>query len=461
MLTHLKFRLNRWREWRYQSVNHRIFAAAFLVGSMTFIVKLIAVIKEQAVANWFGTSDAVDAYLTAYLLATFSVTIIAESFNVAFMPTFIEVRERDGLAAAKRLFSNATILAIFLLTMTTFILALTAPYTLKTLGSGFDAEKQDLTRNLYYVMLPILLLRGLSCIWGALLNADERFALSSISPLAVPLITLIVLLAFGTSMSVSSLAVGSVLGFGVETILLGYEVHRQHYPLIPHWTGIDTALRQVIGQYGPMIAGSFIMSGTLLVDQAMAGALGSGSVASLSYGNRIVSVVLVIGSTALGTAVLPHFSRMLALEDWQGVRRTYKFYATLIIAITIPSTLLLIALSKPMTQLLYQRGAFTPEDTALVSRIQIFYLLQIPFYILSILTVRLISALKANYILLRGTIINIIVNIVLNIVAVHWLGIAGIALSTTGVYLVSLVYVFYELSREMKKRTPLPPLASV
>ncbi|MBZ0306951.1 MAG: virulence factor MviN, partial [Anaerolineae bacterium] len=72
--------------WHRQSVNYSILKAIVTVGSLTVAVKLVATFKEILVANWFGTGDEIDAFLIAYLLAFFAVTIVAESFNVALLP---------------------------------------------------------------------------------------------------------------------------------------------------------------------------------------------------------------------------------------------------------------------------------------------------------------------------------------------------------------------------------------
>ncbi|KAB2905103.1 MAG: virulence factor MviN [Anaerolineae bacterium] len=434
--------------WRQKSVNYSIFKAAVTIGSLTVVVKIVATFKEILVANWFGTGDEIDAFLIAYLLAFFAVTIIAESFNVALVPTFIQVREKKGLDAAKKLFSSAMLVALILLVIVSILLVLTARYTLSVLGSGFDADKQKITQDLFYMLVPILTLRGLSSIWGAILNADERFALAAISPLLVPFMTLLALL---LKKSVYMMTIGTVVGFAMETLLLALSLRRNGFSPRPIWNGLTPELRQVMGQYGPMVAGAFLMSSTGLIDQSMAAALGSGSVASLSYANRVVSLILNVGSVAFGTAILPHFSKMLAQGNLAGVKSTFRAYLGLILVTSIPFMLFMIVFSESIVRILYERGVFTSQDTKIVSEIQIFYLLQIPFYLTGILIVRLISSLKANHILMQGTVINILVNIGLNILFIRWLGIAGIALSTTGVYIISVVFLSYRLWLRIKQ----------
>ena len=122
---------------------------------------------------------------------------------------------------------------------------------------------------------------------------------------------------------------------------------------------MSNELRTVMAQYAPMVAGAFLMSSTVLVDQAMAAMLESGSVATLNYANKVVATLLGIGAMALGTAVLPHFSRMVAAEEWTGVRHTLKTYTRLILMVSIPLTILLFLFSETIIKLLFERGAFS------------------------------------------------------------------------------------------------------
>jgi putative peptidoglycan lipid II flippase len=104
-----------------------------------------------------------------------------------------------------------------------------------------------------------------------------------------------------------------------------------------------------------------------------------------------------------------------------------------------------------LIRVVFQRGAFTAADTRVVGHVQAFLSLQIPFYILGQLGVRLVSALKKNSVLMVVAGVNLTVNVILNLILMRYAGVAGIALSTSLVYLVScaLVYasIFNSLSR--------------
>lgn len=451
MIDPLLARLGRWDAWRQASTNRRIFAAILTIGLMTVLVKLVSLVKELVVAHQFGTSSALDAFLVAFLLPSFAINVISGSFNAALVPTFIQVREQEGRDAAQRLFSGAMIWSTLALAAVSIVLALLAPYILPIMGSGFGPGKLELTRSLFYVLLPLLVISGLGTIWRAVLNSGERFALAAAAPVMTALTMTIALLVAGGVWGIYALAAGTLVGGVLEAAVLAWSLKRQKFSLFPRWTGMSPALRQVLAQSTPMVAGAFLMSSTILVDRSMAAMLGSGSVSALNYGTKITILVQGVSSLALGTAVLPHFSRMVANRDWPSIRYTLKTYSRLILAISVPLTLILAYFSGPLISLLFQRGAFTAGDAQLVGRIQALFILQIPVYILSILVVRLISSIKANKLLMWGAAISFLLNISLNYLFMKWFGVAGIALSTSLVILASFCYLTLAMLRKMRE----------
>jgi putative peptidoglycan lipid II flippase len=442
--------LDFWKKLTSGSTNRQIFGAAVTVGIGTGFVKVASVGKELVVAWKFGTADDLDAFLIALVVPFLITTVIAGSFNAALIPTYIRVREQEGIKAAQKLFSGAIAWSLGLLGITTVLMLATAPLYLPKMAAGFSAEKLDLTYKLLCAIAPIILLSGTITIWGAVLNAGEKFALVAVAPIMTPTITMLFI--FGiNSWGVFSLASGLVCGQLLEMIVVGIALRRQGISLLPKWYGFDTHLSEVAGQYAPMIAAAFLMSSTNLVDQSMAAMLPSGSVASLNYGNRIIALPITIANTALSTAVIPYFSKMVAREDWTSVRHTLKQYLGLIFAFSIPLTGLIILFSEPIVQILLQRGSFTASDARLVAQIQAGYAFQIPFYIASVLVVRLISAMRYNQILMWGSAGNLIVNIGLNYLFMQWLGVSGIALSTSGVYLFSFLFLFCVAIQKLKQ----------
>jgi putative peptidoglycan lipid II flippase len=433
----------------------KIFNAAASVAVCSGIAGLAATAKELAVARWFGRGDALDAFLIAYLLPAFLVSLIAGSFNAAMIPTFIEVREREGKEAAQRLFSGVMVLSLALLVGVSVLVGILAPYFLPLLGSGFSPAKLLLTRHLLYALLPFIALSGLAVAWTAVLNAGEHFGLPALSAVLTPLSIIAFLLALGKTWGIYTLAAGTVTGVALQAAILGWMLKVRGVRLEPRWYGWGPTLREVIGQFAPALAGALLMGSTELVDQSMAAMLAPGSVAALNYARKIVTVFIVMGATPLGTAALPYFSQMVANQDWSGCRHTLRVYSRSIVLVTVPITLGLVLFSHPLIRILYQRGAFTAADTGVVSRVQVFLSLQVPFYILTILGVRIISALKKNWVLMVNAGVNMVDNVVFNLILMRYLGVAGIALSTSFVYVISCGLVYAAIALSLRGRAGL------
>lgn len=431
-----------WRKVTTGSTNRKIFGAAIVVGTWTAFAKLVAVIKELVVAWKFGTGDKLDAYLIATVVPFFLITVIGNSFNTALMPCYIQVKETKGKIAAQKLLSEAISLALGLLTITSILMVMAAPLYLPLMTKGFEPQKYELTFKLLCTLVPFILLCGMIIISGGVLNSKENFVLAAFTPTFVPLITIIILLSF-ESWGSFTLVAGLIGGALLELIVLGIALKRKLISLMPKWYSFSPHLRQVVKLYLPTVAGSLLMCTAPVVDQSMAAMLSPGSVAALSYSDKVVSLPIFLTTTALNTAVTPYFSKMFAYSDWIGIEHTLKRYLKLIFLFTVPITVVLILSSEMIVKLLFERGSFTASDTQLVAEIQNCYALQIPFYISAVFLVKLIVSLQKNHILIWGSAINLLINILGNLLLMGLFDIKGIALSTSCVYFVSFAFLLF------------------
>jgi putative peptidoglycan lipid II flippase len=187
-------------------------------------------------------------------------------------------------------------------------------------GAGFLPSKSSLTIHLLYLLLPVILLQSVSNFWGSLLNANGRFALAASTPIITSVIATFAVLHLSEKWGISVLAGATLGGLTLEATVIATTVQRTFGSLMPRWHGYDRDTRTVMAQYLPVVAGSFVTSIIVLVDQAVAARLGPGSIAAINYGNKLVTVVLTLMAVAVGTAVLPYFSRFVVVRDWYGAR---------------------------------------------------------------------------------------------------------------------------------------------
>ena len=431
------------------SVNRRIFRAAAIVTSAGILVKLVAATKEFVVAGVFGRSDAMDAYLIAFLVPGLLVNLFSESMNQALIPTLVRVRETEGHSPAQELLSAAMAWMCLLLAAGSVAMAAGARVLFPLLAGYFPAAKLMLTERLFYGLLPMVLLAGIASNCTAVLNTFERFAWPALAPIVTPLVMMLGAWLLADQLGVWVLVYANVAGALVNALLMIWMMQTHGYRFEPfnrvvlHWHEMSPAVREVAGQYGPVLLSGLVASGGLMVDQGMAASLPSGSVSTLVYANRFVSVILNLLAGAIATAVTPYFSQMVAKQDWAGCRHTLNTYVRITALVSVPVAVVMVLGSHLLVRLTFQHGAFGPQDTAAVAPVQAMYAIQLPFYIVSRVFYRYLVAIRRTGLILWCGVINLVLDVVLNLVLMRWYGVAGIALATSLWMVSTFVFLCY------------------
>jgi putative peptidoglycan lipid II flippase len=434
------------------SINRRIFRAAASVTAAGMLVKIVATMKEVAVAGVYGRSDDLDAFLAAALIPSLLINLIAESMNQALVPTLIRVREHEGHERAQQLLSNSMLWMCVLLAAASAAMALTARGFVPLIASHFPAAKLDLSVRLFYALLPVVLLTGIATNCTAVLNTFERFALPALAPVVIPVAIVAGTLLLSRRLGIWAMVYANLAGVLIYAAVVVWMMNSHGYRFRLRWYGMTEATREVAHQYGPVLLSGVVASGGLLVDQSMAAMLPAGSVSALVYANRFVSVVLTLLAGAVSTAVVPYFSGMIAAKDWAGCRHTLRTWVRLTALVSVPIALLLIAGSHLLIRITFQHGAFGPHDTAVVSPVLALYAIQIPFFVSSRVFYRFIVAMRRTDLVLYCGILNLSLDIVLNLILMRWLGVAGIALATS-LWTVSTFFFLWYWTRKL-----LPPV---
>jgi putative peptidoglycan lipid II flippase len=425
------------------SVNRGIFNAAVAVSAASILVKLVATLKEFTVAGVYGRSDAMDAFLTAALIPGLLINLISESMNQALVPTLVRVRELEGRERAQQLLSSSMVWMCVLLVMASAGMAISARAFFPLVGSHYSEAKLDLSVRLFYWLLPVVLLTGIASTCAAVLNTTGRFALPALAPIATPIAILVCAPMLGAQLGIWAVVYATLIGAAAHAILMAWMMNSSGYRFHLRWYGMNEATREVTRQYGPVLLSSVVASSGLLVDQSMAAMLPAGSVSALVYAGRFVSVVLALLAGGVSTAVVPYISKMIALNDWEGCRRTLRTWGWLTVIVSVPVAVVLIAGSHLLIRVTFQHGAFGAADTAIVRPVLAMYALQIPFFVCSRVFYRFLVAMRRTDLVMYCGLINLGLDIVLNLVLMRWFGVAGIALATSLWTISTLIFLWY------------------
>lgn len=109
-----------------------------------------------------------------------------------------------------------------------------------------------------------------------------------------------------------------------------------------------------------MLIGQFFISLVSLVDQFVAARLGTGELAALGYANRILSLVLGLGATAIGRAMLPVLSQAHVRGN-RSLNRIARRWAGIMFGAGFFAMAVGILLAPQIVELLFQRGQFASK----------------------------------------------------------------------------------------------------
>ncbi len=428
---------------RTVGTDRRILSAAFVVIVATLAVKVVATAKEFTVAGIFGRSDALEAFLAAALIPGLLINLIAESVNQALVPTLVRVRVADGRERAQQLLSNTLVCACVLLVMASLGMGLTARFFFPLIGSHFSPGKVNLAVQLFYGLLPVVVLTGVASLCTSVLNITGRFALPALATIATPIAILVGVTLFASRIGIWAMVYGTVAGALLQTIWVGWMMRSGEFQLTLRWHGMSEATQQVLLQCGPVFLSGLVAASGLLIDQAMAAMLPAGSVAALAYAGRFVGVPMALLGGAISSAVTPYFSEMIAHEDWHECGRSLRIWAWSTASVATLVAVVLTAGAQTLVRLIFQHGAFGPQDTSAVSIVLAMYALQIPFFACSRVFYRFLVAMRRTDLILYCGLLNLALDVILNLVLMKRYGVAGISLATSLWTMSTLIFLGY------------------
>ncbi len=352
--------------------------AAGVVGIYTFLSRVLGLLRDMIIANFFGSGMSADAFFVAFRIPNLLRRLFAEgSFSVAFIPVFTEyLRKRareDVVLLARVVFT----LLILILTVVCILGMVFAPLIVRIIAPGFGAEgeKYALTVLLTRIMFPYIFLVSVLALFSGILNAMKHFAAPAMAPIFLNLSMIAALILLTPSMRnpTVGLAIGVIVGGILQMLLQVPFLLKKGLSLAPRWLPSHPALRRIGILMLPTIFGSAIYQINQLVGTLLATLLREGSVSYLYYADRLVQFPLGVFAIAISTAVLPSLSREAADGDLEGLRGTISHAIRLTMFITIPAMMGLIVLREPIVRLLFQRGAFDSAAAAMTARALLYY----------------------------------------------------------------------------------------
>jgi putative peptidoglycan lipid II flippase len=359
------------------SANRQIARAAGIITLAFLISNLLGLVRQILVADAFGTSAAMEAYNAANRISETLFNLVAGgALGSAFIPTFTSLLAKEKRQQAWRLASSITNLVLIVLTLTAALAAIFAPQVVRyILAPGFAADpaKEALTIYLTRLMLPSAVLFGISGLIMGILNSHQKFFIPALTPSMYQIGMIFGVTVLTPRIGIHGLAWGVIIGAALHLIL--------QLPLLFKQGGNYTFslglkspnVREVARLMGPRVLGVAVVQLNFWINVRLASLQPEGSVTAIQIAFGLMLMPLAAIAQSIATAALPTFSIQVAQNKLQDMRSSLSATLRGILLLSIPASLGLILLRKPIITLLYQRGEFTPHSTDLVAWALLWY----------------------------------------------------------------------------------------
>lgn len=351
------------------SANKQIARAAGTVMLAFIISNLIGLVRQIVIAHAFGTGAEMEAFNAANRVAELLFNLTAGgALASAFVPTFTGLLTKEDRAGAWKLASSVVNLLLIILILVAAIAALFAPLIVQSLlAPGFDAGKQQLTIQLLRVLLPSVVIFGISGLIMGILNAHQKFLIPALTPAMYAVGMIFGVLVLSPSLGIFGLAWGAIIGAALHLFLQIPSLLRlkgMYLPLL----GLNNPLVWQVGKLLlPRMFGAAIVQLNFWVNTLLASFQPTGSLNGVVYAFQLMLMPQAAIAQSIAIAAMPTFSRQATLGHLDEMRTSLAASLRGVILLSMPAAVGLMLLRRPIVALLYQRGEFTSQSTELVA----------------------------------------------------------------------------------------------
>ncbi|MFT4677347.1 MAG: putative peptidoglycan lipid II flippase [Candidatus Azotimanducaceae bacterium] len=408
-----------------------------VVSSMTLLSRVLGVVRDMVIANYFGASAGADSFFLAFRIPNFFRRLFGEgAFSQAFVPVLSQYRaektheEVRGLVAAIGGSLGINLIVVTLLGV------LGAPLVIGLFAAGYvyggEVEKLTLATEMLRLTFPYVFLICMTAFAGSVLNSYGRFGPPAFTPVLLNICLIGAALGVTPYMATPVMALAwGVLLAGILQLLFQFPfLAKERLLVAPKVQFSHPGVKQVMTLMLPALLGVSVGQINLLLDTVLASFLETGSISWLYYSDRLLELPLALFGITIATVILPSLSRQQSAEP-EAFQETLVWAVKVVFLIGVPASIALVVLSESLITTLFYQGELTQRDVQMAGA-------SLAAYGLGLLGHMLVKVLAPGYFSRQDTktpvrfgIITLIANMVLNLCLVWHFQHVGLALATS------------------------------
>jgi putative peptidoglycan lipid II flippase len=368
----------------------KLYKSFLTVGGLTLLSRIFGFMRDILIAATLGSGWVADAFVVAFRFPNLFRRLFGEgAFNSAFVPIFAKKLEASGPEAARKFAEDAMSGLLVILLIVTIAFEVAMPIVMYALAPGFDSipQKFDLSVLLTRITMPYLLCMSLVALMSGVLNSIGRFAESasvSIVLNGVMIIATLISVRIGYQAEPQAGIIQAwavfVAGF-LQLALLMCGVRRAAMSLALRRPRLTDDVRQLIRLGVPGVISGGVTQINIAIGTIIA-SLQPGAVSHLYYADRVYELPLAIVGIAVGIVLLPDVARQLRAGNAAAVMDSQNRALEFALVLTVPAALALATISDDIVRVLFERGAFGPQDTSVTAPVLAIFALGLPAFVM-------------------------------------------------------------------------------
>ncbi|MFD6227367.1 lipid II flippase MurJ [Streptomyces sp. NPDC060232] len=422
--------------------------AAAVTAGLTAAGALFGLVRDQTIAHLFGAGHDSDAFLIAWTVPEMASTLLIEDAMALLMvPAFSHALARRAATRAGltrrearaqdpvRLLVGATLprLVVFLAAVAS-VLVVAAPAVVAVLAPGLPdpALAVECTRLTALTVLSF----GVAGYFSAALRAHRSFLPPAAIYVSYNIGIIATMVALHTLWGVRAAAAGVAVGGLLMALVqlpafirnVGFGPPRAKRAAAPRsQRDRDRPTLIAFGVIAPVILFAVFRQSQVLVERFLAASLQPGAISHLNYAQKVAQMPMVL-SLMICTVTFPVVAQAMAGGEREKARRRVERDLALASLAVLMGTALVIGYAPQIIQVLFERGAFTHQDTlATASVMRVYGLGLLGHCLVGALSRPFFSTARPTWFPALAMSAGLLVNIVAGAFAVRWWGTYGIA----------------------------------
>ena len=416
------------------------------VGIVTIGITLSRVLglaREIVIANRFGTTAAKDAYeVGSYIPITLSNLLVAGIFSAVFIPLFtkyiINKKKNELKEIISVIINQFTVLTGVLIVVFFFL----SKYIIKIQAPFFDSVRTSIAVNVFQIALPSILFLGIAAIVTGALNSLKMFGIPTLGGIIFNFSVVLFVIIFSGKLGINSIAYGLVIG-SVGQLFIQYPwLHKNRLGYKFTFKLSHPGISDVYLLMLPVLIGSGVNYLAPFIERFFGSSLSTGMISALGYSFKISQFPIGIFALAISSVVFPSLSENVICKDSSALAKNLTWALKFIMLIIIPATIGLIALSYPITRLLFQSGQFVETSTRMTSIALSYYSLALLPWSFTAVMVKIFYSNKDTKTPVYVAIITIIILFVSDYYLVKVMDYRGLALGSVIAAFINMIILW-------------------